>query len=273
MSTLKGQYSFQEFLKTIRTDLRHIVSLYQSLVSKVNAGLTEETKEWIMDVFLDKVYEVNGKLNRFAGETKTSLSNASSAIGQIQEMATRLAFRNEDKTKNLKDLQDTINNYIYWVEYDLTHIRRTFHDSSWDKAEKIDIVRYATPERKRFLTAREELGTAITEVTEGRYENVLSHLRIAMDLAIKEKFGFKRITRMAEFFKDADEHNLPLPSYSLAYKYFDEGSARIHEGKIHTPFEAQEAIRFVSNFIDQLDLIEIDQTKIDEFRFESRSVQ
>jgi hypothetical protein len=47
---------------------------------------------------------------------------------------------------------------------------------------------------------------------------------------------------------------------------------RSHQGKIHTPFEAREAIRTVSNFIDELETLEVSKDMISDFIKKSKFV-
>lgn len=101
----------------------------------------------------------------------------------------------------------------------------------------------------------------------------MNHLRPAIDLALKEKFGFKRIKGYRQFFDDAGKYGLRLPSYDMIYRYFDEASQRLHEGGVHTPWECQEALDFVAKFIDRLDLIDVSDKEINEFKKKSKSVE
>jgi hypothetical protein len=91
--------------------------------------------------------------------------------------------------------------------------------------------------------------------------------------ALKEKFGFKRIKRYGQFFDDAGKHHLPLPSFDTIYYYFDEGSQRLHKGKVHTPWECREALDFVAKFIDRLDSLDVSENEIEEFKKKSKSVE
>jgi hypothetical protein len=101
----------------------------------------------------------------------------------------------------------------------------------------------------------------------------MMHLRPSIDLSIKERFGFREIRGMKQFIEEANKNDFPLPSYDLIYEYFNEGSQRSHQGKIHTAFEAREAIRTVSNFIDELETIEITKERIDDFINKSKVVK
>lgn len=125
--------------------------------------------------------------------------------------------------------------------------------------------KFEQPIRKKFVTAKDELDKAV-ELAADSPGDAMIFLRIAIDLSIKEKFGFTKISKMYYFILDAENFNLPLPSYSLIYTIFDEGSKRIHEGKIFTPFEASQAIELVTNFIAELEKIEISPDTINEFK-------
>ena len=78
---------------------------------------------------------------------------------------------------------------------------------------------------------------------------------------------------MRQFLADAEKYGLPLPSYTMLYDYFDEGSQRIHGGKLNTPFECQKALEFVAGFIDGLEVINISQKDVDNFRNNSKAVE
>lgn len=127
------------------------------------------------------------------------------------------------------------------------------------------IEKFEPPLREKFVTAKNELDKAVKLAADSP-EDAMIFLRIAIDLSIKEKFGFTKISKMYHFFLDAENFNLPLPSYTLIYTIYDEGSKRIHEGKIPTPFEASQAIELVTNFIAELEKIEISPDVIDEFK-------
>lgn len=78
---------------------------------------------------------------------------------------------------------------------------------------------------------------------------------------------------MRQFLIDAEKQNFPLSSYTMLYDYFDEGSQRIHGGKLNTPFECQKALEFVAGFIDQLDSMDIPKEKIEEFKRKCTAVE
>ena len=55
---------FDGILREIRNDYENIRKLHVLLQSKVQKEpIDEDTKTWIMDVYLDKVYELNKKLH------------------------------------------------------------------------------------------------------------------------------------------------------------------------------------------------------------------
>lgn len=124
---------------------------------------------------------------------------------------------------------------------------------------------FEQPLRKKFVTAKEELDKAV-ELAADSPEDAMIFLRSAIDLSIKAKFGFNKILKMHNFISDAEKFNLPLPSYTLIYTIFNEGSKRIHDGKIHTSFEASQAIELVTNFIVELQKSNISPQLIDSFK-------
>jgi len=134
------------------------------------------------------------------------------------------------------------------------------------------IVIQESPIRKRFVTAKDELDKAV-EIVADCPEDAMGYLRTAIDLSIKTKFGFKKITGMGGFFRDAEEFNLPLPSYTLIYAIFNEGSKRLHDGKIPTPFEASTSVDTVTDFISELEKIVVSQEKINDFKNKCKYVK
>lgn len=125
--------------------------------------------------------------------------------------------------------------------------------------------RFERPLRQNFVTAKDELDKAVKCAADSP-EDAMIFLRGAIDASIKAKFGFTKISKMYHFISDAENFNLPLPSYTLIYTIYDQGNKRIHEGKIPTPFEASQAIELVTNFIAELQKIEISPDTIDEFK-------
>ena len=147
----------------------------------------------------------------------------------------------------------------------MDYVRKFLYDTNWTSMKKINIEDYILLiERRKYIHAREELQWVKQAIKEGKYEDILTHLRTAIELAIKERFGFKEI-KMWHFLKDAKTFNFHLPSYGTVYYYYDEGSDRLHSGKLNTPFECQQALHFVDGFIEELELINISQEEIDNF--------
>lgn len=165
-----------------------------------------------------------------------------------------------------------INSYEIIVERSIGTIRKILHDQ-WGEMQRMEPADYVLPiKRARYVKAREELEKAKQAVKDKNWDEVLNHLRPAIDLSIKERFGFKWIHPMKKFLSEAEKHNFPLPSYTMIYHYFDEGSQRIHQGKLNTPWECEKALGFVAEFIDRLDLLEISPEEIEEFKKKSKAV-
>lgn len=129
-----------------------------------------------------------------------------------------------------------------------------------------------SPLRKKFVTAKEELDKAVTAAAD-HPEDAMSHIRTAINLSLTNKFGFAKITSMYGFFKDAEKYNFPLPGYSMIYTIFNEGSKRLHEGKIHTNFEVSTAIETITNFIAKLEEMDISQEVIDNFKIKCHNIE
>jgi len=128
------------------------------------------------------------------------------------------------------------------------------------------------PIRKTFVTAKEELDKAVTAAAD-HPEDAMGYVRTAINLSLTHKFSFKKITSMYGFFHDAEQFGLPLPAYSMIYTIFNEGSKRLHEGKIHTNFEVSQAIETITNFIAELEKTEVSQEKINDFKTKCKSVE
>ena len=273
MSEEKSKAVLEQLLNDTRSDMENFNQLFITLASKVGTISPDQEKQrWIMDVYLDKLYELESKLVRLFEEVGISFDR--SYINQVVESARILAFTTHDsmitaRVTRIKENQDII---LEYVESKFSELRRKLKIDKKISLENIKPIEYVSVERKRYVTSREELEKAKKNIQDNP-EDVMNYLRSAIDLSIKEKFGFKKIPKMIRFIDDADKLGFPLPSYSLIYTYFSEGSGRIHAGKIHTLFEAKEAIRVVSNFIDQLEIIEVTQQQIDEFKGKSKSVQ
>lgn len=154
----------------------------------------------------------------------------------------------------------------------MTCLRQKLTQLGWTGMESVTPVKYIALERKTYISARDELDKA-KEKIKSDPEDVMIHLRNAIDYSLKEKFGFADIRPMKRFFDDAEKYGLPLPSYGMIYQLYDEGSERIHQGKIHTEFERELSIKMVDSFIDNLQLMEVDGERLQKFKSLSKSVE
>lgn len=276
MSNEKLKITFERLLSDIRTDLNNIHKLFAILNSKLTNEISDEdVKKWIMDVFLDKIYELEAKMiNIFNDTIKRPPTSTVGCVAKLKQQAVELTFETkpENVRGDLMNLQNAINALIKWTEADLSDMRRTLRKSDWSEMNRVEPINYISLERRKYVTAREELIKA-KENAKKNPEDVMNHARSAIELAIKERFNFRKITKMIEFIEQADKNQFQLPSYDLIYTYFSEGSQRIHQGRIHTTFEANEVIRTVSNFIDELELIEITKEQIKDFANKCNCVQ
>lgn len=279
---MSERQKFQEVLKEIRKDLEHIFNLLQILEQKACSQVTlqpsQELKEWIYDTFLDKVYETNAKIKRFLMDVRISEGVLDDRLENVKLRAERVADGRffvypYELSAALSELESDTKNYAMVVESIMGFVRKSMHENNWKQLEKLKTENYLIEgKRAKFVKARDELQNAQQAIRNRRWDDVLNHLRTAIDLAIKEKFGFQKIHPMKQFLEDADKHDFSLPSYTMIYDFFDEGSHRIHSGKIHTPWECQRALSFVTDFIDRLDLIEISPKQIDDFRKKCKAV-
>lgn len=274
---------FQHIINGIREDLTFVENLYWKLHwhLMVNPYLRSsfsyektafEIKEWINDVFFDKIYEIDSKILKFL----TDLSLAEQIFKKVSTQEMEKCLKDIVQEKKglvhgnthlyLEKLERAISNYRNSFNATMDYVRKSLYKTNWSNMEKISIEDYILPtKRRKYVSAREELEWVKQAIKDRKYEDVLNHLRTAIELAIKERFGFKKI-KMWNFLKDAKTFNFPLPSYEMVYYYYSEGSDRLHGGKINTPYECRIALKFVDGFIDGLELINISQEEIDVFK-------
>lgn len=281
---MSEQQHFQEIVKLIRNDLKLLSELYSNLSTKLvfRSALTIDEqinqdidiKEWAFDVFLDKAYDVNAKIKRFFEDSGHSFLHIQfeRPIEKITEITQKIALHaigliDDYRDPQLIDLFNNLREYQNNFEKEISEMRKKQYDTNWKGMKGISGERYIlTKNRARYINSRGELKKAKEAVEKKDWQEVLNHLRLAIDLAIKEKFGFKRIQPMKQFIKKADSHNFPLPAYTMLYDYFDEGSQRIHGGRLNTPWECQRALSFVTEFIERLDLIKVSTEQIEDFK-------
>jgi hypothetical protein len=268
---MSNRQLFQEILSGIRSDLSFVKKdLFQMLVKMIaerDYHIDEEIKIWVLDIFLDKVYEVDTKIVRVLADF--GLMEPKLPMIDIKLYSERLIFERgyypqQEAQANLNHLYSAVEDYERSVEDLMSILRRVMHDKNWQLKKDVVPTKYLlSTKRATYVKARDELEKAKQAVKDQKWEEVLNHLRPAIDLALREKLGFSRIHPMKQFLTDAEKYNLSLPSYSMIYDYFDEASQRIHGGKLHTPWECEKALGFVTEFIDRLDIIEISKADID----------
>lgn len=275
---------FQHIIDGIREDLTFVEKLYwilhESLLSNpyLNSDFSYEKtafeiKEWINDVLLDKIYEINSKVLKFLTDVSFTESSFKKVSTQEMEKCIRdivlekKGLGHGDTYLNLEKLKRAISNYRESFNTTMGDVRKFLYKTNWTNMRKISLEDYMLlTKRRKYITAREELENVKKTVKDGKYENVLNFIRSAIELAIKERFGFTRIKNFWEFLVFADNTDFPLPSYDMLYFYFSESSSRLHAGRLHTPFECQTALGFVDGFIDRLELIDVSQKEIDDFK-------
>ena len=275
---------FQEIIQELRSDLIFVQEL-QTKLSKVLIGKRLQGKEfgkWVTDVYIDKVLETNSKINHFLSQLGVSsvreLNESNrELVNCLQDVALKTStfpyLPINSASELLAKVKEGITNFNCEFEKAMVLARTRMYNTNWTEMKKIQSEDYVLMERNSYLTARQELEKAKDAVKNRQWAEVLNHLRPAIDLAMKEKFGFKKINPMKQFLIDAEKFGLQLPTYTMLYDYFDEGSQRIHSGKLNTPYECQKALEFVAGFIDQLDLIDIKKGKIEEFKQKCKCVE
>jgi hypothetical protein len=278
MSEANLKLVYERVIKDVRSDLEILKKMYAVMASKIgNRAPNEEAQKWIMDVYVDKLYQIEQKLNQIFRDIPTANlnpGNTKNVTARLVSSLHNLAFASLEREYLgwQQKITHELNDYIKWVEWDLTCLRQKLIQLGWTGMESVTPVKYIALERKTYVSARDELDKA-KEKIQSDPEDVMMHLRNAIDYSLKEKFGFADIRPMKRFFDDAEKYGLPLPSYGMIYQLYDEGSERIHQGKIHTEFERELSIKMVDSFIDNLQLMEVDVERIQNFKSLSKSVE
>jgi hypothetical protein len=295
LSEVSETQKFQHIVDGIREDLTFVENLramldwhigtnqgLRSSFSHVYEKTVTEIKEWIDDVFRDKIYEINQKVLTFLTDVSSGESNLWKIPSTLviekytRDILQEGKFGDRNTFSNLEKLKRAISDYRVSVDATMDEVRQFLYKTNWANMKKISLEDYILlTKRRKYITAREELQKAKQNVKDGKYDDVLNYLRSSIDLAIKERFGFKKIHPMIRFLEDANdkEHGLPLPSYQTLYNYYDEGSQRLHSGMLSTPFECKKALDFVDGFIEELEFIPVSQEQIDEFKKKCRWVE
>jgi hypothetical protein len=278
---MSGEQRFQEILNEVRGDLKFLKSdLFTELLKFVvqkGYKVDSDLRDWIYDIFLDKLFEIDVKIRKIISDLAPRFTPELPWIA-LKVRAEKIACDSYITDEQLKDdllmLCNALDDYANKFESTMGSLRYILHENNWIQVKKLKSEDYILPTtRAKYVQARDELKKAKQAVKDKQWDEVLNHLRPAIDLALKEKFEFKKINPMKQFLQDAEKFNLPLPSYTMLYDYFDEGSQRIHAGKLNTPFECQNALEFVAGFIDRLELINVTPKEIGEFKKKSKAVE
>jgi hypothetical protein len=269
----KGKLVFEDVVKNLRTDLKFLAGLFLRL-KEMRAGTRfadAETRIFVTDVCLDKTFEIESRISKLIQELGIAtyvggeMTNLSAAIGSMEEFVFDVAYMDTSEF-DFSSFDKVPHYFAVYVEKVIASARRTLHTvKEWAEIAELSPTDYVTADWKRYVSARDELELAREAIDNAQWDDVMNHVRSAMEGALKEKFGFQRIQPMVRFIEDADRHGFPLPSFDLLYSYFDVGSSRIHAGRIHTPFEAQHVYRFAASFLDQLELIQVENSVIRDF--------
>lgn len=276
MSQDKSKAIFNQIQNEVRSDLSNLQKLHELMLSKVNSQLpNEEVRNWLLDVYIDKFLEIDAKMKRIGKEMgNVSTSNVWSAVKHITDLTNTLAFldNQQNVVSHTESLSNKLNNLMEYTARIFIDIRGKMWHSDWQGLENLKPLEFVTNDRKRYVSAFDELQKA-RDCLNGKIEDVTLHLRPVINQSLTERFGFTKIHPMSRFIEDAKKLNFPLPSYDFIYDIFDEGSDRLHAGKPPTNWEAQEMIKTVSSFVDALDLIEITAEEIEEFKTKSNTVK
>ena len=277
MEISKSKATFNQIRTDVRADLENLNQLNGVLLGRLKGNLIDEdTRIWITDVFIDKFQELKIKISRIVKEMTDSVSYSEfeQSMNSVISRAHELAFTDDfgDVAMHKIYLESYVKDSIKEAEGVFVEVQGVLWEKDWKGLEKIKPIEFLVTERIKYVNARESLQKA-RESLEGKIEDVTLHLRPAIDLSIKERFGFKTLHPMSKFINDAKKFGFPLPSYDFIYTIFDEGSDRMHSGKPPTSFEAKEMITTVSHFIDSLETITVDKEKIEDFKKKCSAVE
>jgi hypothetical protein len=274
---------FQEVLQDLRNDMKFLeqdlFKEFVQLILRKHLVIDQQVKDWVFDVFLDKFYEMDAKVRKIAADLGYKVKLPSDDVKKYAEDIACKRFSTiydyeGSIHRALEYLHSSITYYSNMLESRMSSIRSKLYEKGWEQVNKLKNEEYVlATQRVRYVQAREELGKAKQAVQDKHWDEVLNHLRPAIDLALREKLDLTKIQPMKQFLMDAEKYGLPLPSYTMLYDYFDEGTQRIHGGRLNTPFECQKALEFVAGFIDRLEAANIPQEEIKKFKKMSKTVQ
>jgi len=238
-----GRVNFDQLLREARDEINSLKIMYPVLMGRIDSESgTPELKEWVTDVFADKVFASFAKIKQILQQLPVcSLSEIEYYVDTLTDTLTNMAHsnwnRHELESVYFPKIIDVMNNINIQVEHNFVRARKKLYESGWKELANVEPIEPIDTQRKKYVSARENLAKARKCLTEN-VEDVMMPLRSAIDLSMKERFGFTKIQPMKTFLKDADKYDFPLPAFNLIYNLFDEGSSRIHAGKGHTGFEA-----------------------------------
>jgi hypothetical protein len=106
-ASLKGKNKaiFDELLRHIRIDFGHLRKLHEVLVNKIstepqeeNTVVRQEIMEWILDVLVDKAYELESKVGIIFKKimSKEVPVNVDTAVAELRRVALRLVSGRND---------------------------------------------------------------------------------------------------------------------------------------------------------------------------------
>lgn len=88
MSEANLKLVYERVIKDVRSDLEILKKMYAVMASKIgNRAPNEEAQKWIMDVYVDKLYQIEQKLNQIFRDIPTANLNP----GNTKNVTTRLA--------------------------------------------------------------------------------------------------------------------------------------------------------------------------------------
>lgn len=133
---MSNAQKFQYIIQGIREDLTYVENLYwtlwqilnfdpQLISSSSSERRSLEIREWIYDVFYDKIYEIDSKILKFLTDVSQEALYKKLSIQEMDKYL-RDIVQGRNAYENLDKLKRTISNYRNSVDATMDDVRRGF---------------------------------------------------------------------------------------------------------------------------------------------------
>ena len=135
----REKLTFEEILKDIRGDLDKITKMAAIFLDKtMSRAMDEEARTFFYDIFIDKIYETNEKIRKFARDLGIGLGNPDFRVDDILSIGkTILLYGPNDTT--IKKLVDSVNYHIMSIEVQFSGFRKLQHRTGWKTSNQFDV--------------------------------------------------------------------------------------------------------------------------------------